>query len=463
MFSPFRFLFLLLLTLLSEKSLGQPPKPDVIDSLVQTIKSGYAGYTDKAGDGVAFDRHVERVRAMGIRDTFELMARIALFFQDQHLVMFDRMAAHPVDSTLCRSNLKNIQVLLKRPTDAIEGYWINDLNNCIVGIRKDGLRSYKGYVVESKTKALPGFPLMRFEQTGKDRFLTDFVQERMRFRLFLPATLQADSLLTIDPYGRWRKIPQYVSGTLERYTPFSFVNDMKMLDSHTLLIRLPSFGSKDVAAVDSLLGQYANQLDRINNWIIDLRNNSGGTISVYLPLLPYIATDDIVHCAGFQKVSKTMLVSLATDVEEYRAAGDTVRWKLAVEEHNRLQSHMNELVYFTGDTLFKAGRVYSKPKNVAVIVNRRCLSAAELMLLDLAQSAKVKIFGERTGGAVDYLDAVPVNFPNKSYFLFLATTKRALTKIEPAFDRSGINPQVIIPEGTPDWVEYVKLYYERKE
>lgn len=457
-----RLFLLFSLMALSGECAGQPSKPDLIDSLVETIRKGYAGYADKAGHGTGFNQHVKAVRAKGIRDTFEIMSRIALFFRDQHLVMFDRMAAHPVDSALCRSNLKTVTALLQRPAHGIEGYWINDLNNCIIGIYKDARSLYKACVVESKTKALPGFQLMRFEQTGNGRFLTDFVQERMRFRLFLPTTFQGDSLLIADPYGRWRKMRFYTPGTLEKTRPFSFVNDMKKLDDFTLLIRLPSFGSKDVALTDSLLGLHAAQLGQTDNWIIDLRNNSGGTISVYLPLLPYISTGNIVHCSGFQKVSKLLLANLASDIDDYRAAGDSVRCKAAVEELNRLQGRMGELVYFPGDTLFRAGRVYPKPKNVAVIVNRRCLSAAELMLLDLAQSAKVKIFGEPTGGAVDYLDAVPVEFVNKSYFLFLATTKRFLTEKEPAYDGAGINPLIPIPERTADWVEYVKSYYEKE-
>jgi hypothetical protein len=44
----------------------------------------------------------------------------------------------------------------------------------------------------------------------------------------------------------------------------------------------------------------------------------------------------------------------------------------------------------------------------------------------------------------------------------VATTKRITTKDAPLYDNTGIKPDIEISDDVPDWIEFVKKYYENK-
>jgi C-terminal processing protease CtpA/Prc len=81
------------------------------------------------------------------------------------------------------------------------------------------------------------------------------------------------------------------------------------------------------------------------------------------------------------------------------------------------------------------------------------------MLLNFKQSKKVTLFGERTGGAVDYLNAMSFKLPYGGYNLTVASVKRALKDNEPSYDGKGIPPNIEIDDTITDWVAFVKKYY----
>jgi hypothetical protein len=84
------------------------------------------------------------------------------------------------------------------------------------------------------------------------------------------------------------------------------------------------------------------------------------------------------------------------------------------------------------------------------------------MVLYLRQSRKVTIFGENTGGAIDYLDQISFWLSHDHFEFWLASEKRKITADQPLYDDAGIPPDVRIGDEVEDWVEYVRGYYERQ-
>lgn len=82
-------------------------------------------------------------------------------------------------------------------------------------------------------------------------------------------------------------------------------------------------------------------------------------------------------------------------------------------------------------------------------------------MLIFKQSKKVTTFGEHTMGAVDYLDLYLVQSPTKKYKMYIPTTRRIIPPGQSKLDGVGITPNIKISDTVPDWIEYVKDYYEK--
>jgi C-terminal processing protease CtpA/Prc len=173
-----------------------------------------------------------------------------------------------------------------------------------------------------------------------------------------------------------------------------------------------------------------------------------------------MCTNSIIRGGGYQLCSEEIIKDAKQDMEDYKKLKDTATVTIYENYIKELENNKNTLRFINPDTV----SCQPKPnniKNVAIIVNHGSRSAAELMVLWFKQSSKVKIFGEPTAGAVDYLDMLTYTLPITGYTLWVATGKRMLTKENGKYDNIGIKPDVEISDNETDWVEFVKDYYEK--
>ena len=101
-------------------------------------------------------------------------------------------------------------------------------------------------------------------------------------------------------------------------------------------------------------------------------------------------------------------------------------------------------------------------KNIAVLTNHAALSASEMLVLYFKQSSKVTTFGEATGGAIDYLNNQSYYLPKSNYGLWVALLKMEINNENPSYDKTGIKPDVEISDNEPDWIDFIKKYYDKK-
>jgi C-terminal processing protease CtpA/Prc len=227
---------------------------------------------------------------------------------------------------------------------------------------------------------------------------------------------------------------------------------------------MTNFDISNKPQYDSIIKANDSLIRNANTLIVDIRNNTGGRIRNYFELFKYIYTQPIVHCGVYVKYSKAYANDLSKQGKEYGQKGDTANARLYQAWADTVNANAGKEEFDEADTLAQNLTVLPSPKNIALITNNLCLSAAELMVLNFRQSSKVTTFGETTGGAVDYLvtiDDLPI--VAGKYSLFIAISKRALTKRDPSYDGVGIKPDVEIGDEVSDWVDFVRKYYARKQ
>jgi hypothetical protein len=444
----------------------QPLNED-IDFMSFTIKDTYAGYKDKV-KGNEFDALVKRVKRSHSKDTFALLSQITSFFKDSHVLLYyDSIRYRKTDTQQCQKDSQLVQQYFanKKTKDPYEGYWLSGYDYCVMALKKvkNNPATYYGYVVETKSRAIPGYCILKMTQQKNGTYYTDFITEDLRVRAFVHSRFKNSSTLWLNSYGIWHRLPNYRPGILKNLTTFSYKPDFKVLDSNTMLLKMPNFLTPNIPIYDSIIKANAKLIVQAKTLIIDIRNNAGGYVNSYQPLFPYIYTNPIIHTGGYTLISNHFMKQYDDKIKRFQERGDTANANNYINWRDTFVNKKGQFDYNEPDTLAQNLPILPNPKNVAVIINNNCLSAAELMLLNFRQSNKVKFFGEPTGGAVDYLNVMNFRLPNSKYGLSIASVKRLLKPHEPSYDASGIKPDVQISDDVTDWVAFVKKYYDEHQ
>lgn len=439
-----------------------------IDALAATIKDTYVGYPYKV-KGKEFDALVQRVKQSNSKDTFALLSQLTSFFKDMHLELFDyKVGQQKIDTLQCKKDSQMVQRYLanKKPKDLYEGYWLNERNQCVMALIKVAANpvTYYGYVVESRAKAIPGYCLLKMVQQKDGTYYTDYTSAGLGVRLFSHAKFKNKNVLWASAWGsKWLRQPHYKAGLLNGRTIFAYEPAFAVLDDKTVLLKMPTFDLSYKKIYDSIIKANDSTIRRAQTLIVDIRNNTGGRIRNYFELFPYAYTQPIVHCGVYVKYSKAYALDYRNQAQQYQQQGDTANARAYQVWADSISAWAGKELYYQADTLAQQLPVLPNPQNIALVMNYNCMSAAELMVLNFKQSSKVTTFGERTGGAVDYLvtiDDIPI--AAGKYSLFIAISKRALTDKQPSYDGVGIEPDVAIDDAVTDWVDFVRKYYEQR-
>lgn len=460
------FLFAIIYT--CAMSAGARAHQDDVSFLLRIIKESYIGYERKS-NGNTFDIYAAKVIKENKQDTFRMLSFLTAYFNDPHL----RIAAYKdisiKDTALLRQNLivNQTRLLNKKPgRGSYEGYWKDDYNDCVVLITKvTGKRwTYEALVVESRNNALPvGLACIKFEPINSGTFLCDHITAVRGSRIYLNSNFRNDSTFTLGAFGKWKRLPGYQPGMLQSLPSFNDVAFSKWLDDNTFLLTIPSNSLSNTKIVDSIIKAESKKLANTKNFIIDLRNNLGGTVQTYEPLIPFVYSGPIREILVRFSWSKARLESEVQELDYYKQEepSDSIAIARMERRIEKVKGKIGQINPAGGATI-KLDSVMANPKNVGIIVNYSCYSAAEMMLLDFKQSSKVLVFGEHTYGGVDYLDEFTLQLPSKKYRLDVPSSERILPEGGHWIDGKGIEPDISIPDSERDWVDFVQRFYQSK-
>ena len=438
-------------------SLGQTTADTNLKFLISKIKAVYAGYPYKTTDA-QFDRIVKEPFSKPYPDSFVQLSRITTFFSDAHLALY-QVFSNP-DTTSCFSNRKIMAASARQPhLTKYEGYWVNDLGDQIIQMISDKNGVLNGYIIETRLSAPVGLKVLSLyrDSTG---WLADVTRLDYKYRVVTRSYMRNDSVLICGYQAKWRKVKLYKPGLLNLIPVSEKYPSLRVLDSNTILIRMPDFDGSLFPIYDSLLKANKIVLSQAKTLILDVRNNIGGSISNIEPITPYVCTAPLYLFGSLRRSSEEALNEALQSRDRFKQRGDTITMKLFDKYIDGLKKATGGFYELESDTLVCESTPNSI-RNVGIITNYAAVSAVELMILYYKQSPKVKLFGEATGGVVDYLNAIYLRMPSPGLLLMVATAKRKLVSGFGSYDGKGIPPDVPIPDSEKDWVLFTKRFYEK--
>lgn len=239
-----------------------------------------------------------------------------------------------------------------------------------------------------------------------------------------------------------------------RKTPvrISLNPSFKILNEQTCILTIPSARLEYKGIVDSLLVLHKDVLRKTPHFIIDVRENRGGSTLVFDNLIPYLYTQPIITEGAMVLATEENIRNLY-EVTDYPNVSDSMKAVFRTEAA-ALRAHIGtEYLLWNNDT-FTMKQVLPYPEKISLLINQNVGSSTEMFVLKARQSKKVKLFGTHTAGVVDYSDVVPYMMPC-TLFAFGVPSSRTLRMPAEIIDNTGIPPNVEIPANTTDWVQFV--------
>lgn len=433
---------------------------DNLTAVIKTTESKYIGSWFKT-KGKSYNRIKQSIQKKLIergQDCSQLLFSYLNFFQDKHIEFTETISLENYGNK--NVNVDSIIKLLRYKQSELEGFWATDNNTYVISLIKTRV-GYNGYLVHSGLKQYNKGDLkfqifdintstpagINFEK-GKNNVL----------KLFNFATLTNNKIyigLTTLKRIKFDSLNAYANKKII-IPDFSIRFDFT---KETAILKVPGFGISNSKKLDSILTINDSLIKSSKTFIIDLRRNFGGNIETSYRLLDYLYTQPYVFPgACYLPISET-IESIKT------AANDTSDQYTAVEK-KEYRELVGRLIAAKGKIICDTMRitspvVASKIKNVAIITNRKTFSAAEIFLLVAKQSKIVTVFGEPTGGMVDFGWAFEHKLPCDRYSLALPVqTNTNYPKY--AFDKKGIGPNIRLNSEEKDWIDDVIKYYEKK-
>jgi hypothetical protein len=442
---------------------------DNFSYLTNRITKNYVGYADKVtpANSQQFKKFTDSLQQVANQATpykcLSLCREWLSFFKDKHISFgmdFDKLNPDSVrkffameEKTNWTENaFKSYLEQNKEILDSIEGIWSVGIYE--VGIVKDKKPDqFMGFIL--KADSVRWMPQqIKFRLAKKDnQYQTIFFAGGDHSEQH-PVLLKHGDVLSFGIFGKWVKAPK----PFQAISPIREIDlspKFRVLDNETAIFEMPSFGKLDyVAPTAALIKKNENILKNTKHLIVDLRNNSGGSVLVYEKLMPYLYTNPILQEGGYVLATPDNIKDGYS--KEYPEASDSIR-NTFKKRLIKLKAHEGELYKLYPIDTIRFKTVYKNPERVSFLVNGGTGSAAELFLLEAKQSKKVKLYGQNSAGAVDYTEFIKIEMPCKYYTLYYPACK-SLRLPDYPLDNIGIKPDVEILAGTADWIDFVKKY-----
>jgi len=431
------------------------------DSLITKVQESYAGYFDKTAGKNAF-------RYSQFRDSLSLKAKSAAyypcylllreylsFFKDPHLnllmvnissrdkyqdtlkSMFSSIKRLPIDTNELR------QYYQKGPNDEIEGIWNALSFDFKIAIRKDGTgrkNRYEGIAIKTDSiKWFTGQLKMNIEREGELYRVEYFKNDHLPDTVF--GNLHRGILSLDGNYGKWKKI--YPASAVDisdsNSSNIEPLISFRKVSKDICILKIQDFWVTNKPAVDSIVGANLSTIKETPYLIVDVRDNGGGHSMTYDTILPFIYTKPFKNDGFVVRASKDNISLYKETLDDPNYADIAAKLKKIVQ---KMEENIGEMVVIAAPDSFSYKKVMPFPKKVAVLVNKKTGSAAELFVRYAKQSDKVIIVGTNTKGALDYTEiARPRDLPCP-YLKFYCPMGTGNHITFPLIDNVGISPDV---------------------
>lgn len=338
--------------------------------------------------------------------------------------------------------------------DALDGIWeIAGANYRLAMAPGEDPGSWQAVVLEADSVWwVPGQIKGSFQRTGPGEFVAETYRAN-HDAVHDTARLQ-NGVLRLSGGGAWvRAWPDNPSG-YDRARYDASANRslaVRQLDDHTMLVQIPTFDPGQAERIDSIIDANWHHLTGTPNLIIDVRGNGGGGDRSFQALRPLLYTGPVVTKGLSTYATEDNINSLLRIVRDTPLPGDVRAEIDSMIAEMRVRP--GELVGQPPDTAMFDSTL-PQPQRIAVLTDRFCASSCEAFILVARQSEKVTVYGENTGGFMDYGNTLPVQSPCPAFVLHQPVS-RSNHLAERAYDNIGLQPEVHVPDDVVYWLEWV--------
>lgn len=264
-----------------------------------------------------------------------------------------------------------------------------------------------------------------------------------------------DTAEVMDPSGNMRTL-ELRKHEKAKYQP---EHSLKRVDDDTFCMKLTDFD--DAEPIDRLIEENKDAFNTMENLILDVRLNLGGSTLAYKNLEKYLFPegsttidfsfyDMTVNCS--ERNATLMIQAIDNmlekmDNEQFRKG--LKHWK----EQTWVKHRGKGFISFDeeeSDSRFEI-KGHQHPKHIILLTDNLCGSAGDMFVYFCKQSPKVTVVGRPTMGINDYSNLNVKKWNNQFKLLFPTSRLTQLDNRNPDYEQ-GIKPDVYIP-WTPEHLE----------
>ena len=458
------------------------------ETIVSLIKDDYPGYHDKVTDENrsqldALEREIRQKISDYPDSCVKYLNEYTRFFKDFHLSVVPKWKENNEQqeimnvSTYGKNIYVNVDSLHQKTKNStgIEGVWEGYSEKFVV--MKDG-QKYVGIAVNSQ-KWKSGQVMYEFNPVNDTLFeIINHSLLKDSKLLLTKASLHNDGKI-IEIHDDTKFVRKTDSNIFDKAFLGSYIQKFPngrntfwvamYLSDSTFYLRIPGFSSN---LANDLVKKHFSDITTRPNLIIDIRYNGGGQDNYYSEIAKLIYSKPYESKGVEWYATKGRIERKESAIENGKIRGgeEGIKWAQALvdEMKKNVGGFVTHPYNKNNKTMFEESTVFTKPRNVGIIINEGNGSSAEEFLLKAKQSDKVILFGNcNTAGVLDYSNAVYISLPSNNFSLLCPETRSKRLPENP-LDNIGIYPDIIIPFPATeqlfgrldDWVYFVKNYLE---
>ncbi|HKG08796.1 MAG TPA: S41 family peptidase, partial [Pedobacter sp.] len=285
---------------------------------------------------------------------------------------------------------------------------------------------------------------------------------------------QHGGLLFVWNFEVWGKVypsamTDYESAEFRTWRNYNYGLDCKKLDEHNVLLSIGSFNRDD--KIKQIIEKNDSLIRSAKHLIVDLRGNGGGN-SGWSYLLPYFYTQPVVQGNTYLRLSPDNVRANLPGIKSmYEKPNKDPKWARSntpeiLAGYKRVYEEIplsKEQFYSMPSTTLYADSILKTPERIALIFDDLGGSSTEYFFYISKQSSKMRRYGDRTLGMMDYMGvSEQTKLPFADYYLLIPDRKATWTDTEPTNITGFIPERNLRHLPRHQWIDHVKADLSKK-